>query len=155
MGWLRFAVMMSSRFWLALVLLGSLLIVPGCSRPTASPLAPAEERLLKFGNAYINATYQNQGRAPRSFDEIKKYLEGEDTADYMRSPGDGEPFVVHWGVDFTNIVSSGPDPFTIAAYERTGVDGKRWVLRFPRSVVQMTDEELRKAVFPPGHKPPP
>jgi hypothetical protein len=146
--------MIDLRFAPALTLAGSLLVVTGCSRNNADrPLAPAEERLLKLGNAYTNATYQKQ-RPPRDFNDIKQFLEGENLEDFLRSPNDGAPFVVHWGVDFTAIVPHGEDPFTIAAYEKNGVDGKRYVLRFPRSVVLMTEKELRDAVFPPGFRKP-
>ena len=71
----------------------------------------------------------------------------------MISPRNGEPFVIIWGVDY-DALPVGPDPFTVAAYEKKGVDGKRYVLRFPPRVELMSDAELGKAVFPAGHQPP-
>jgi hypothetical protein len=117
------------------------------------PAAPAQ-RLLAIGNAYVNAA-KRLGRPPKSFQEIMPDLPPDATEEYLRSPGDGERFVILWGVDFNKVLPGRADPFTIGAYEQKGVDGRRYVLRFPRSVAVMADDELRKAVFPPGHKPPP
>lgn len=72
----------------------------------------------------------------------------------LRSANDGEPFVILWGVDCNKLSSERKDPFTVAAYEKRGANGTRYVLRFPLSVVAMTDAEFQRAVFPPGHEPP-
>jgi hypothetical protein len=126
----------------------------GCSGNGDRPRNPTEERLLEIGGAYVNAATR-LGRAPRNFDDLKPNLENGATADFLRSPNDGEPFVVLWGVDFRKLPPGKDDPFTVAAYEKNGVDGKRYVLRFPPSVAHLTDEDLQRAAFPPGHKPPP
>jgi hypothetical protein len=136
-------------FAVGLALLGLM----GCARNADRPYAAAEGRLLKIGNAYLNAA-NKLGRAPMGLDDIKPYLEGDVTEEYLRSPGDGEPFVIMWGIDYHALPPGRGDPFTVAAYEKKGVNGKRYVLRFPRSVELMTDEQLRKAVFPAGHAPP-
>ena len=78
----------------------------------------------------------------------------DDLAELQTSPRDGEPFVILWGVDYNRLPPHGIDPFTVAAYEKTGVAGQRYVLRFPRQVVLWSDEQLKRAVFPPGHKVP-
>jgi hypothetical protein len=134
---------------LCLTILGLL----GCSRDGDRPYAPAEERLNKIGNAYLNATTR-LGRPPAEFADLKADLDADVTEDYLRSPGDGEPFVIIWGIDYNALPPGAADPFTVGGYEKNGVKGKRYVLRFPRSVVLMTDEELGKAVFPAGHAPP-
>jgi hypothetical protein len=134
--------------------LAGLLGLAGCSGTSADrPLAPTEERLSRLGKAYLHACHR-LGRAPRNAAELKPDLEGDVPGDFFRSPNDGEEFVILWGVDFTQLLPGRDDPFTVGAYEKQGVNGKRYVLRFPVGVVQMTEEELRKAVFPPGHKPP-
>jgi hypothetical protein len=136
-----------------IVLLGLLGFI-GCSNKGADrQLDATEERLLKVGQAYIKANYRLQ-RAPKNADEIKANWEGEFSDDVLRSPNDGEPFVILWGVDFATLPPGPKDPFTVGGYEKTGTGGKRYVLRFPIQVVPMTDDELRQAVFPPGHKAP-
>jgi hypothetical protein len=138
--------------WLHVVL-AAVVGLAGCSRKVDRPLPAAEQRLLDIGTAYLNAINRLK-RPPRGFDDLKPSLQPGATEDYLRSPGDGEPFVIFWGIDYHKLPPGPVDPFTVAAYEKKGVEGKRYVLRFPRSVVQMTDEELRKAVFPSGHSPP-
>ncbi len=112
-----------------------------------------EDRLLKIGNAYRNAV-SRLGRAPKDFQELKPSLEGNATEDFLRSPNDGEPLVVIWGVDFDKLPMRPGSP-VVAVYEKKGVGGKRYVLRSPLSTCVMTDEQWKKAVFPPGYTPPP
>jgi hypothetical protein len=126
----------------------------GCSHKAVDqPQSPTEERLYIFGKAYLQASAQ-LGRGPKNVAEIKNYLPGNAPSDLLRSPNDGEEFVILWGVDF-NKLPPGQDPFYVGAYEKNGVGGKRYVLRFPIGVVSMTDAELKAAVFPPGRSPPP
>lgn len=136
-------------FWSPFVMSLGVLALIGCKNADR-PLAPAEDRLLKIGNAYVNAVNKNK-TVPKSVADIKAFLEGS-LDDVLISPGDGEKFVILWGIDYNQLPPGKDDPFTVAAYEKNGVDGKRYVLRFPRSVVLMTDEEFRKAIFPPGHQ---
>jgi hypothetical protein len=130
----------------------AMLALVGCSRNVDRPYAATEDRLVNIGKAYLKAAYE--GKAPSGFEDIKPYLEGDVTEDYLRSPGDGEPFVIIWGVNYHTLPPGKGDPFTVAAYEKKGVNGKRYVLRFPLRVESMTDEQLRKAIFPPGQSPP-
>jgi hypothetical protein len=142
--------MMKTRWTLVLASLA----LSGCSHgggegPT---LATAEGRLLKIAAAYSNAT-RHLNRAPKGLAEIQPYLEaGGD--DVTRSPNDGEEFVILWGVEYNKLRPQREDPFTVAAYEKRGTGGKRFVLRIPTQVVQMTDAEFARAVFPPGQQPP-
>jgi hypothetical protein len=127
--------------------------VIGCSSKNPDrTLNETEDRLFTFGKAYIQASAQLK-RGPKDFSEIKSFLPSDATHDVLLSPNDGEEFVILWGVDF-NKLPPGADPFYVGAYEKKGRDGKRYVLRFPIGVVTMTDDELRSAAFPPGHKPP-
>ena len=129
------------------------LALVGCSRNVDRPYAAAEDRLLKIGKAYLKSVYD--GKTPSGSEDIKiHYLEEDVTEEFFRSPRDGEPFVIFWGVDYSSLPTRPSDPFTVAAYEKKGENGKRYVLRFPLNVELMTDEQLRKAVFPPGHSPP-
>ena len=132
-----------------------LLVAAGCSRggPVSNPDA-TEQRLAQIGNAYRNATTR-LGHPPKDFKELQPSLEGNPTEDFLRSPGDGEKFVVIWGVDYDRLPPSQDDPYVVAAYEKKGVGGKRCVLRFPLGTMEMTEEQWKKVVFPPGYTPPP
>jgi hypothetical protein len=130
-----------------------LLVATGCSRPRAVEPNQTEERLLKVGNAYRNAVAR-LGHAPKDFEELKPDLDKGTTEEFLRSPNDGEKFVVIWGVNFDKLPRSG-DPFVVAVYEKKGANGKRYVLRFPLSTCTMTEEEWKSAAFPPGYTPPP
>jgi hypothetical protein len=139
------------RLALLLILLG--LVGCGGGRKQGE-LNPTEQRLWTIGKAYVEAC-NGLGRAPTNFAEIKPYVEGEVSDDLLRSPNDGEPFVILWGVDYNRLPYRKDNPFTVGGYEKNGVHGTRYVLRFPMGVVSMTDDDLRKAIFPPGHSPPP
>jgi hypothetical protein len=129
------------------------LMLSGCLRGGGHELTPTEDRLVKIAVAYNNAT-THLDRPPRDFAEIKPYLGSGSTEDVMRSPNDGEEFVVLWGIDYDSLPPRRDDPFTVAAYEKRGEGGKRYVLRIPTQVKRMSDAELAKAVFPPGYQPP-
>ncbi len=121
----------------------ALLMLSGCSHGgDAHPLVPVEERLLKIALAYTNAT-NHLGHAPRGLAEIRPYFDGGVADDVARSPNDGEEFVVLWGVDYNTLPPRRDDPYTVAAYEKRGVAGKRYVLRIPTQVLLMTDEAAR------------
>lgn len=139
----------STRWTLAL----AFLTLPGCSHGgDEHTLAPTEDHLVKIAWAYTNAA-NHLGRAPKGLAEIRPYFDGA-ADDITRSPHDGEEFVILWGVEYNKLPPRHDDPFTVAAYEKRGAEGKRYVLRIPTQVVLMTDEELAKAVFPPGYQPP-
>jgi len=69
----------------------------------------------------------------------------------LRSPIDGEEFVIIWGVDpRTEPPMDGKLP--ILVYEKKGIGGKRYVWQLPTRIVAMTDDELRTAYFPGNHR---
>jgi hypothetical protein len=133
-----------------------LLVVVGCSRGGGTTtLTPMEDRLLKIGNAYRNAV-RRLGRPPKDFQELRPSLEGNPTEDFLRSPNDGEPLVIIWGVNYDKLPPGRSGHYyVVAAYEKKGVGGKRYVLRFPLGATALTDEQWKKADFPPGYTPPP
>jgi hypothetical protein len=134
------------------VLLG-IVGLTGCGQSGGRALNPTEDRLNKIGKAYVRSCHA-LGRGPNDFGEIKQDIEGDIPEDFLVSPNDGKPFVILWGVDLTQLRFTRENPFTVLAYEKTAANGTRYVLRFPISLVLMTDDELQKAAFPPGHKPP-
>jgi hypothetical protein len=142
--------------WKGFALLVGPLTLVGCSSPREinHPRTPTEARLYAIGKAYSRASFR-LNRAPINFEEIKPDLEEKDvTDDFLLSPNDGEPFVIFWGVEFHKLPPGREDPFVVAAFERRGTRGQRYVLRFPISVVRMSEEKFSKANFPPGQKPP-
>ncbi len=137
--------------WRWFVLLFGPPILAGCSQKEVKQQRdPTEERLYKIGNAYLQSITR-LGRAPTNIEEMKPELGGAVSTDLLRSPNDGEEFVILWGVDYATLPSQGSDPYTVGAYEKTGVNGQRYVLRFPMGVLRMTDERLKKANFPRGY----
>ena len=70
-----------------------------------------------------------------------------DPSKYVRSPRDGEEFIVVWGLDLSR--TSGD---TVVAYERKGVDGKRMVVTADSNIREVTGDELRQLKFPKDHK---
>jgi hypothetical protein len=135
------------------VLLVGIVGLTGCSQGGGRERNPTEDRLYRLGMVYVRSCHA-LGRGPGDFGEIKDKIEGDIPEDCLVSPNDGQPFVIHWGVDVTGLRFTRQNTFYVLAYERTGANGARHVLRYPVGLVLMTDEELRKAAFPPGHKPP-
>ena len=74
------------------------------------------------------------------------------TEDPWRSPRDGQPFVVCWGLDLTKPPSWAKST-PVLGYEKQGAGGSRYVLTAIRSVELMSDKEFHEASFPPGHNP--
>jgi hypothetical protein len=136
-----------------LLLLVGIMGLAGCGQGGGRERNPTEERLYKIGKAYVKSCHA-LSRGPVSFGEIKNSIEGEVPEDLLDSPNDGKPFVILWGVDVTQLRFSRENPFYVLAYEKTGADGVRYVLRYPIGLARLTDEELQKAAFPPGHKSP-
>ncbi len=97
----------------------------------------------------------DQKRPPRNAEELKPFLaEFGNADDILRSPRDGQPFVVCWGVDMRQAPASEGKPMPVVMYEKQGVDGRRYVLTAPfRKVEVLSDQEFRQASFPPGYSP--
>jgi len=116
-------------------------------------LEPSHERLMNLGRAYLqyNSKYE---KAPAGFAQLQPFLkEFGNPEEYLRSPTDGEPYVICWGVNLLappKWAKSTP----ILAYEKRGANGQRYVLTIMRSVLVMSDSEFRQASIPPGHQPP-
>jgi hypothetical protein len=125
--------------------------VAGCSSKEehTSEVPISYQNLRTIGQVYMQATKEN-GSPPQSAAEIIPFIKDKklDPATVLTSPDDGQPYVIHWGVDYrdSNI-------FPVLAYEKEGKGGKRYVCQF-RLINHMTDDELRQAPFPPGKSPP-
>jgi hypothetical protein len=136
---------------LALVLvLAGLPGLPGCS---AKPPPPqTADHLRKILQAFDLANYEKR-RGPKDEDELKVYLkqlEGvQDPDQWLRSPNDGQPYEIIWGVNLMDET----DIKAIVAYEKQGVAGKRQVITVARIVREMSDAEFSEATFATGKKP--
>jgi hypothetical protein len=134
----------------------------GCSpKYEAVPASQAESNLSKIGRAYMLAS-AGLKRPPKNSQELLPYLKeiGESEA-ALRSPTDGEEYVILWGVKGESLAPKPPSSelkpyqrFPVLAYEKRGDSDGRWVLQVPNRVVQLSEEELQQAYFPGGHKPP-
>jgi hypothetical protein len=130
-------------------------LVAGCAAPSdIEESEPTEERLALIGQAYQKACLQLKA-PPKNLEELRPFLKELGTPDeLMKSENDEEAFVILWNVDFSKVEAGQPGVDPVLAYERRGLAGERLVLTMPPRVVTMTDEELRSAFFPAGHKPP-
>lgn len=129
------------------------LAVAGCSSRSGPQEEPAAFRLRKIGQAYeLAADLRN--RPPRKVDELERMFKelGEtgDPAELLRSPRDGQPYVIIFGAPF-----DADDRATLLAYEKNGAEGTRYVLTLAREVKLMKNEEFARATFAQGHKPTP
>lgn len=141
-------------------LLFSCILVCGCGNSAntddASPPNEVQKRLLAIGDAYVRATAE-KGKPPQSINDLTAKLKlRKDLGkpeDMLRSPDDGQNFEIVFGVNLIGLKETGSD-LPIVAFERTGKDGRRHVLRGDRDVQSLSESEIRAGKFPPGYKPP-
>ena len=91
------------------------------------------------------------GKPPESADDLKEILikANQDPETIFVSASDGQPFVIHWGVQ---AINTSPEP-TVIAYEGNGKNGQRMVLT-SMGVIAMSEKELIDGSFPAGFSPP-
>jgi hypothetical protein len=132
-------------------------VLHGCSDSSTpirvdTPLDPTQDKLIKIGKAY-RFFLEKQHKPPQSWADLKPILAASENADEpWRSPRDGQPLVICWGVD----LSKKPDwakSTPVLAYEKQGTAGSRFVLTTARSVELLADKEFQEASFPPGQVP--
>lgn len=142
------------------VLLLCLTFFTGCSESplVAPPQEPPHLQLQTVLSAYFNAARKLQ-RSPKGEEELLPFLRGENETDEaaskkLRSLRDNEQYVILWGIDFAKLAKDNITSNVVVAYERKSTAGKRYVAFAPNYVMLMSDEELKKAAFPPGQPPP-
>jgi hypothetical protein len=95
---------MMGRQWLNLVRCGCLLAAVsvaavGCGGKNDRDVTPGYENLRLIGAAYLEATEKLKA-PPGSLNDLKPFLAKHgDLATLLRSPEDGEDYVILWGVD--------------------------------------------------------
>ena len=145
--------------WAALALAWPMLCLAGVGCGSPEPVkreADASYQHLKMiGFAYQRAITE-LGRPPQNAKEILPYInykgEGGPEA-VLRSPNDGQEYKILWGVAGEDMEPRASGTYPVLAYEQQGTDGRRYVLAV-KNILRMTDEQLKKAPFPTGHKAP-
>jgi len=128
----------------------------GSSAPVVIEEDASRQNLQRIGVAYAQVSAK-LNRPPRDLRELsdaiaegpEKILAGE----VLRSPNDGEEYVVVMNVDFRQLAMARGNVDVVIAYEKRGKNGRRYVLKPPTHVLVMSDEEFKAASFPPGHQP--
>ena len=122
-----------------------LLFAAGCSR-TIPPKVTADDgkRLGAIAFAYQRAGEQ-LGRPPQSVADLQPHLKmAGDPAELLRSPRDGQPYVIVWGVD---LEAPFERELPVIAYEQRGAGGERMVLNL-MGIVPLTDAEFAALALP-------
>lgn len=128
----------------------ALIVAGGCSsQPEDRKIPEAGQNIRLVALAYQHAQ-TGLGRPPRSAAELRPYLAklGDPTT-LLRSPNDGEDYVVVWGIDPKSLhplatTADAPQQFPIWIHEAKGKDGLHWVFE-GRRVHVLTDEQFRVA----------
>ena len=128
--------------------LGFLLAHTGCSSNDVREVPLAYQNIRQVRDAYVLTT-DKLGHPPANREELLPALkEMGDPEKLLRSPDDGEEFVILWGVDPRD------QPVPVMIYEKNGKGGKRHVVR-GRDIVRMNDEDFKSGPFPAGQSAPP
>lgn len=121
-------------------LLCALLVITGCGgtkQPSISDINQQTVTVLNvFATFYSKYLSLHHGKPPKDYAAFRKFLESrtdsleqhniKDLEQLFNSPRDAQPFTVVY--DKRIAVSDSPGTFW-AAYEQTGVDGKRMAVR--------------------------
>ncbi|ASV72704.1 hypothetical protein THTE_0102 [Thermogutta terrifontis] len=122
----------------------------GCFTRTASK--PREESTIKvLGLLYGQYMGQHMGKAPPSEQAFREFVQKqtaflqqfhvENVDELFRSARDGEPYTVVYG-DLSQAGQLLGAP--VIAWEKKGVNGRRYVVNTLGSVKEVTDEEFAK-----------
>jgi hypothetical protein len=135
----------------------ALFVLSGCSSQNAKD---SSDRAASHLNWLLRIRNQamSQGQRPKSEEEFKRYLHSLDTATQDRiktgagvstvdelliSERDGQPYVIFYGQPPAGVATD------LVAYERTGVDGKRFV-GYGVGAVAEADEQAFAGLVPPA-----
>jgi hypothetical protein len=129
----------------------------GCGSSTETnvvPLTASEKNLKDVVLAYLDAQ-EVLHHYPKNAEELKPYLKRfGDPDQLLKSPTDGEPYVILWGTDLSR---GGPTPyqqmFPIFGYEKKGSGGKRAIVDVRGRPLTVPTEDFPKLTFAGGHKP--
>ena len=132
--------------FIPLFLIFMLLGCEGQEKPSTMTTDPTEIALNKLGAAYIRGT-----PPPKTKAELLSILKScNHPIELLTSPSDGQEFIIVYGVELKGLKVTGAQ-LPVVAFEKSGKDGKRYVLRGMNTIVQLTDEQLKSSVFPAGY----
>jgi hypothetical protein len=141
----------------SLMLVGAMcwLLLPGCSSKSPEPTEDAGlVRLRTVGLAYrihffhFNRPPRSERDLRRTFTELGVQGAEPDLEEQLRSPRDGQPYVVIYGVPLDSDYRS-----TVLAYEQNGSGGSRYVFTQSGDIKLLADAEFARADFAKGQRP--
>lgn len=136
----------------SLLLLG-VVFLTGCGRKTG-PIAQEQTNLGWLGSMYRQYIGQNKGLAPKSVDELRKFVEKTTTAEQLArlkvsnagelftSPRDGKPFAMVPYDKLPATAAGAPPP--VVLYEAQGQNGQRAVAFLGGGTKSVDETELQK-----------
>ncbi len=130
------------------------MLVPGCYRKTSPEAISSSVQFRLLGRMYGEYLADHNGLAPPDEERFTKFLTSRkdrlatagisQVEDLLVSPRDGQPLVVLYG---KQSAPEGPGGLPWAAYEQTGLAGRRCVIG-ARGTVEEMDKEHFAQVFP-------
>jgi hypothetical protein len=135
-------------------------ILAGCTSSDANQSSDVKTSRLYWLMRVRNHAV-SQGRPPKSQDEFKRYIGGLDAEardavmkgaavsnvdELFVSERDGQPYVIFYGQPPAGVAAD------LAGYERTGVEGRRYV-GYGLGIVDEVDEQRFNELVPPAARP--
>jgi hypothetical protein len=146
---------MGVKLWVVLVLLGA----AGCGGAGRSNTAEEASTLKPLAKFYGDYTNQHQGNAPPNEQVFKAFLQEPQNANLLKiefnitevdkiliSPRDNKPYTVYYGAMSPN---QGPGGAPVVAYEKVGVEGRRFVASALGAVVELDETAFRRMIPDP------
>jgi hypothetical protein len=133
----------------------------GCRRKATGPIAQEQTNLSWLSSKYGMYISQQGGRAPKTIDDLRKFVEATTTTEQLSrlkvakagdlfiSPRDGKPFAMVSYDKFPPPVAGQPPP--IVLYETVGQNGQRSIA-FLGGDTQTVDESELQKMLPPQAK---
>lgn len=125
----------------------------GCSK-SSGPIAQEQTNLSWLGSMYRMYISQQQGHAPKTIDDLRKFVETNTTPDQLSrlkaanvgalfvSPRDGKPFVM---ISYEKLPPrAGGQPPPIVLYEAVGQNGQRSIAYLGGDTTTVDESELQK-----------
>ena len=137
-------------------------VLAGCGRKSTGPIAQEQTNLSWLGSQYGMYISQQQGHAPKTIDDLRKFVEATTTPEQLGrlkvakvgelfiSPRDGKPFAMISYDKFQPPAGGQPPP--IVLYETVGQNGKRSIAFLGGGTKTVDENELQK-MLPPKAKP--
>lgn len=130
------------------ILLFLVFTIVGCGGEKIEPITTDATviALDKIGSAYIRGTPPIKDKA----ELLAIFKLCSHPKELLISPNDGQEFIIVYQVQLRGLKVTG-DKLPVVAFEKTGKNGKRYVLRGMNTIVQLTDDQLKSSVFPEGY----